>query len=118
MKDDRDDHEPARGDGAHVHFHPDAELERLAPGEIWVGPKCEHGMMTYALRREDGTLERALGHDGRYGLGDSDFITIEGSNAAPGIKRIKDHIRFTARGPRQVSTQSYRDGWQRIYGQN
>lgn len=88
----------------------------LRPGEIRIGPPLPSGHDTYERINERGDIERGYLADVNEPMHESAAGYIEcGEETEPGIRRVVSFHRFTARGPAQVSSASYRDGWDEVF---
>ena len=96
-------------------------MAELKPGDFVIGGECTSGVRHYIRRHEDGRVE--TGHAATmetaamYGTaaGCVEFEPLA-AGADPSRRRVKNDIRFTARGPSRVSTDAYRNGWDAVYG--
>lgn len=96
-------------------------MDQLKPGDFVIGGECTPGVRHYVRRHEDGRLE--TGHAATMESGAMRGQArgcIEFEPLAPGAdpsrRRVKQDIRYTARGPSAVATDAYRSGWDAVYG--
>lgn len=96
-------------------------MERLKPGQVWIGDECTPGIRHYVRCREDGQME--AGHSASFESGAMReqargclvFQPLSpGDN--PRVRTIKQDIRYTARGPSQVASREYLDNWDAVFG--
>ena len=93
------------------------EHSDIGPGEVAVGPTLAGGITPYMRRAADGSIESGVLAPS-VSLGDSRCIGYMevGDELRPGVRAIKQHIRFTCKGPARVASDAYRSGWDAVYG--
>lgn len=88
----------------------------LAPGEIAIA-SCElAGHRFYERVKEDGTREvgTLVGPDHPCAAHAAGYVRA-GSEVRPGVRRVVEHVAYTARGPAQVASDRYRSGWDAVF---
>lgn len=96
-------------------------MDHLKPGEMYLGGECSPGVRHYARRLDDGSYMCGHAASAESGLlsGHAEgCIELEPPTAGDGtgIRRVKQDIKYTARGPARVSSDRYRSGWDAVYG--
>lgn len=96
-------------------------MDHLKPGQFLIGDECVEGVRHYVRRHEDGRVE--AGHvatleSGKMRDRARGYIELEPTEPGcdPRVRRVKQDIPYTSRGPRTVSTDAYRNGWDAVYG--
>lgn len=95
----------------------EVSVEQLGPGEIVCTGESADGAKGYVRRLDDGRLEAGrcweLDKGPRH---DEQGMFEVGDPVRAGVRRVTSELRYTARGPRQVASPSYRAGWDAIFG--
>lgn len=88
----------------------------LGPGEIALVGPCVDGHQPFVHRTASGETKTGMlvpadcHHEGVQA-----YLEM-GEHVGPGVRKVKQFIPFTARGPARVASPAYRSGWEAIFG--
>lgn len=97
-------------------------IASLKPGEVLFLGTCDQNpeVKHYARRTDEGELEvgctAPMGSPMSGGAAGAWTFETPRDGDHPNLRRIKENIRYTARGPSCVSNDSYRLGWDQTFG--
>jgi hypothetical protein len=90
--------------------------EKLAPGEIALLGPAVAGHQAFVRIDESGGPEVGLLVPSDCPNANATAYLEMGEMVRPGVRTIKQLIRFTAKGPSQVASNAYRSGWDEVFG--
>lgn len=89
----------------------------LKSGEMAMAPVSIGGQRPYVRALDDGSLEHGIMVPLDHPLAaQADSFIRTGAEVRPGVRRVAEHIPYTAKGPARVSTDAYRSGWDGVFG--
>jgi len=83
------------------------------------GPECVHGIRRYERMDEDGTVSRGCAQSVENGLHPlaHGVVELDGMAQTGQPHRVLKTYRFNNKGPAQVASEAYRDGWDAIFAE-
>lgn len=89
----------------------------LRPGEVMLSPVSVDGHRYYRRCGADGRVQEGIAvRPSHPCAAQADEFIRMGEVVRPGVRRVAEHIPFTARASTGAASDAYRNGWDAVFG--